>query len=160
MTVITSIFRNFVEEKYLSLFLNEIFPDKDPVNTRRYLDVHSTSSERYGCQMDVETTLFAYWGRLYGILDKLKPAAIGGNFRLRFHSQNCYHFGFYVPKTLFSGCMIFVIISNVDRLWTFECIVRGGSSNQGRIFTSLTACDVPKSCQIALNHSNSWRFWS
>ena len=32
-----------------------------PVNTRRYLDVHSTFIERYERQMDVGTTLCAYW---------------------------------------------------------------------------------------------------
>ena len=32
-----------------------------PANTRRCFDVDSTSFERYGRQMDVETTLCAYW---------------------------------------------------------------------------------------------------
>ena len=36
--------------------LNEL-----PANTRRCFDVDSTSFERYGRQMDVETTLCAYW---------------------------------------------------------------------------------------------------
>ena len=32
-----------------------------PDNTRRCFDVVSTSFDRYGRQMDVETTLCAYW---------------------------------------------------------------------------------------------------
>ena len=32
-----------------------------PVDTRRYLDVDLTSFERYGRQMDVKTSLCAYW---------------------------------------------------------------------------------------------------
>ena len=35
--------------------------DYNPVNTKRYFDVHSTLFERYERQMDVETTLCAYW---------------------------------------------------------------------------------------------------
>ena len=35
----------------------------NPDNTRRYLDVNPTSFERYGRQMDVKTTLCAYWER-------------------------------------------------------------------------------------------------
>ena len=34
---------------------------KNPANTRRYLDVNSTSFERCRCQMDVKTTLCVYW---------------------------------------------------------------------------------------------------
>ena len=33
----------------------------NPANTRRCFDVNSTSFERYERQMDVETTLCAYW---------------------------------------------------------------------------------------------------
>ena len=36
-------------------------------NTRRWFDVVLTSFERYGRQMDVETTLCAYWVSNYGL---------------------------------------------------------------------------------------------
>ena len=35
----------------------------NPANTRRCFDVNSTSGERYGRQLDVETTLCDYWER-------------------------------------------------------------------------------------------------
>ena len=31
------------------------------VRTRRYFDIHTTSFQRYGRCMDIETTLYAYW---------------------------------------------------------------------------------------------------
>ena len=61
--------------KYWNNFIKEILRGKSfvlcfpkgnaalyfPVNTRRYLDVDSTSFERYGRQMDFKTTLCVYW---------------------------------------------------------------------------------------------------
>ena len=41
-----------------------------PVNTRHYLDIHSTFYERYGRQIDVKTTLSAYWDILSFSLSK------------------------------------------------------------------------------------------
>ena len=41
-----------------------------PANTRRCFDVDSKSFERYGRQMDVETTLYAYWDALSFIFFK------------------------------------------------------------------------------------------
>ena len=42
------------------MFFNKLTKGKD-ANTRRYLDVDLTTFERYGRQMDVKTTLCAYW---------------------------------------------------------------------------------------------------
>ena len=39
-----------------------------PDNTRRWFDVVSTSFDRYGRQMNVETTLCAYWVLILKIL--------------------------------------------------------------------------------------------
>ena len=33
----------------------------NPVRTRRCFDIYATSFQRYGCCMDIETTLCAYW---------------------------------------------------------------------------------------------------
>ena len=41
---------------------------RTPAITRRWFDVDSTSFERYGRQMDVETTLCAYWGTVFYFL--------------------------------------------------------------------------------------------
>ena len=40
---------------------NTLYTRKNPVNTRRYLDVDSTSFERHGRRMNVKITLCAYW---------------------------------------------------------------------------------------------------
>ena len=48
----------------LSFHAKESFFDYVPAYTRRCFDVDSTSFERYGRQMDVETTLCAYWDTL------------------------------------------------------------------------------------------------
>ena len=63
--------------------LRDVKTEDYPANTRRCFDVDSTSFERYGCQMDVETTLCAYWVTLVltalswigstGLRGRLKP---------------------------------------------------------------------------------------
>ena len=48
-----------------SKILFKTFPEFDisnPVNTRRYFNIDSTSFERYGRQMNVKTTLCAHSG--------------------------------------------------------------------------------------------------
>ena len=45
-----------------------IFLDISLLTQRRYLDVVSTFFERYGRQMDVETTLRVYWVSVYHII--------------------------------------------------------------------------------------------
>ena len=42
------------------------------INTKRYFDVDSTFFESYGRQMDVKTTLCAYWDRLSFGISRLK----------------------------------------------------------------------------------------
>ena len=48
-------------ERYVFDIRYVFYINKYPANTRRCFDVDSTSFERYGRQMDVQTTLCVYW---------------------------------------------------------------------------------------------------